>query len=188
MLNQPFIRSRACLVGCAGDGRVGLAAADDVARAAAIVLTERDAHGANYELIGPEALSMAEMTAVLSEVLGRTITYQDMPEAEFRTRAVELGMPEDQVNVRVMLHQAAWERGDAALVTDTYRELTGKTPTSLKEWVAAHQDAFAPGARLPGPFSSRPLSRSRVRGRATCPGVPPRSQPSRPVPARSPHS
>jgi len=139
------IRSFGCLVGCAGDGRVGLVAADDVGRAAAVALTERDEHGANYELTGPEALSMAEMAAVLSEVLGRTITYQDMPEADFRKLAVEQGgIPEDQVDVRVMLHQAAWKRGDAALVTGTYRELTGETPTSLKEWVAAHQDAFAP--------------------------------------------
>ncbi len=146
MLNQAeWIKSRACLVGCAGEGRVGLVAADDVARAAAIVLTERDEHGANYELTGPEALSMAEMAAVLSEVLGRTITYQDIPEAEGRKFAVEqVGIPEDQVDVQVMLHFAAWKRGDAALVTDTYRELTGQTPTSLKEWVAAHQDAFAP--------------------------------------------
>jgi uncharacterized protein YbjT (DUF2867 family) len=146
MLNQAeVIKSRNCLVGCAGDGRVGLVAADDVARAAAIVLTERDEQGANYELTGPAALTMAEMAAVLSEVLGRTITYQDMPETEFRELAVEQGgIPEGEVDVQVMLHFAAWRRGDAALVTDTYRELTGETPTSLKEWVAAHQDAFAP--------------------------------------------
>jgi len=146
MLNQAeAIRRFGCLVGCAGDGRVGLVAADDVARAAAIVLTERDELGANYELTGPEALSMAEMAAVLSEVLERTITYQDMPETEFRKFLVEQGgFADDQVDVQVMLHFAAWKQGDADLVTGTYRELTGETPTSLKEWVAAHQDAFAP--------------------------------------------
>ena len=138
------IDARNCLIGCAGDGRVGLVAADDVARAAAIVLTERDEQGANYKLTGPAALSMADMAAVLSEVLGHTIIYQDMPEAEFRKLAVEEGgIPEDEVDVQVMLHFAAWKRGDAALVTDTYSELTGETPTSLKEWVTAHRDAFA---------------------------------------------
>ena len=43
---------------CAGGGGVGLAAADDVVRAAAVVPTERDEDGANYELTGPEALSL----------------------------------------------------------------------------------------------------------------------------------
>jgi uncharacterized protein YbjT (DUF2867 family) len=146
MLNQrPAIWKYGCLVGCAGDGRVGLVAADDVARATAVVLAERDEQGANYELTGPAALSMAEMAAVLSEGLGRTIPYQDMPEAELRRMAVEEGgMPEDQVDVQFLLHQAAWKRGDASLVTDTYRELTGKEPTSLKEWVASHRDNFDP--------------------------------------------
>jgi uncharacterized protein YbjT (DUF2867 family) len=138
------INSRDCLIGCAGDGHVGLVAADDVARAAAIVLTEREEQAANYELTGPTALSMAEMAGVLSEVLGRPIIYQDMPEAEFRKLVVEEGgIPEDEVDVQVMLHFAAWKRGDADLVTDTYRELTGEMPTSLKEWVEAHRDAFA---------------------------------------------
>jgi len=41
-----------------------------------------------------------------------------------------------------MVHQVARKRGDAALVTDTYRELTGETPTSLKEWVAAPPGRF----------------------------------------------
>jgi uncharacterized protein YbjT (DUF2867 family) len=139
------IRQFDCLFGAAGNGRVGLVAADDVARAAAVVLTERDEQGANYELTGPAALSMAEMAAVLSEVLGRTITYRDMAEPEFRKFVIEQGgFPAAQVDVRVMLHFAAWKRGDADLVTGTYRDLTGNEPMSLKEWVAGHRDAFAP--------------------------------------------
>lgn len=75
-----------------------------------------------------------------------------MPETEFRKLAVDQGgIPEEQVDFKLMMHQAAWKRGDAALVTGTYRELTGETPTSLKEWVAAHQDAFPPtGAAAAG--------------------------------------
>jgi uncharacterized protein YbjT (DUF2867 family) len=74
---------------CAGGGRVGLVAADDMARAAAVVLTERDEDGANYELTGPEALSMTDMAAVLTRVLGRTITYNNMPEDDFRRLLVD---------------------------------------------------------------------------------------------------
>jgi uncharacterized protein YbjT (DUF2867 family) len=132
------------LFGCAGDGRVGLIAADDVGRAAAVVLTERDEQGANYELTGPAALTMAEMAARFSEVLGREITYQDMPEPEFRSLLVEEGgVPEDQVDVKAMLHFAAWKRGDADLVTDTYRELTGESPVALSDWIREHRSAFA---------------------------------------------
>lgn len=55
-----------------------------------------------------------------------------MPEADFRSLLVEqAGIPEDQVDIQVMVHSAAWKRGDADLVTDRYRELTGQRPMSL---------------------------------------------------------
>jgi len=147
------IKQAGALFGCTGDGAVGLVAADDVARAAAVVLTERDESGANYELTGPSSLTMSEIARTMSEVLGRSIGYVDMPEDDFRTLLVnDAGMPEDVVDMEVMLHMAAWRRGDADLVTDTYRELTGRAPTSLAEWVAENRDAFEPAgssARAP---------------------------------------
>ncbi len=139
------IKQAGALFGSAGDGRVGLVAADDVARAAAVVLADRDEPGANYELTGPAALTMAEMAATLSEALGRRVTYQDMPAEEFRALLVNQGgVPDDQVDIQVMHHFAAWKRGDADLVTDTYRELTGLAPISLSEWVVGHREAFTP--------------------------------------------
>ncbi len=145
------VKQAGALFGCAGNGRVGLVAADDVAKATAVVLTDRDEDGANYELTGPAALSMDEMAAALSDSLGRTITYQDMPAADFRTLLVEQGgVPEDQVDIQVMVHFTAWGRGDADLVTDTYRELTGEEPTSLSEWIAVHRQAFSPAEPSPG--------------------------------------
>lgn len=93
---------------------------------------------------------MAEVADALSEVLGRQITYQDMPAEEFRTLLVQQGgVPEDQVDIQVMHHFAAWKRGDADLVTDTYRELTGSAPTSLSEWIVDHREAFTPARPAP---------------------------------------
>jgi NAD(P)H dehydrogenase (quinone) len=138
------LRQTGALFGCAGEGRVGLVAADDVGRAAAVVLTDRDESGANYELTGPHALTMSEMAATMSDALGRPVGYIDMPEADFRSLLVnEADIPEEVVDMEAMLHFAAWKRGDADLVTDTYRELTGLAPTSLAEWVKLNREAFA---------------------------------------------
>jgi uncharacterized protein YbjT (DUF2867 family) len=137
------VKQEGALFGCAGSGRIGLVAADDVARAAAVVLTERDESAVNYELTGPAAMTMSEVAATMSDALGRPISYNDMPEDEFRALLVqEGGVPEDVVDMQVLLHFAAWRRGDANLVTDTYRELTGQAPTSLAEWVAFNRGAF----------------------------------------------
>lgn len=129
--------------GCAGDGRVGLVAAEDVARAAAIVLEEGIDDGRNFELTGPEALSLTDVAATMSRVLGRSIAYNDMPEDDFRRVLVEQdGMAPEEAELKVILHFRAWRRGDADLVTETYRELTGEEPTSVATWVAAHRAAF----------------------------------------------
>lgn len=139
-----FIKAAGALMAPAGEGRVGLVAADDVARAAAAVLTKSGDSGNNYELTGPQALTMGEMAAALSEALGRPIGYVDLPEDEFRRILVEeAGFPEDQVDIQVMLHFAAWKRGDADLVTDTYRSLTGSEPMSVAAWAAANSDQFS---------------------------------------------
>jgi uncharacterized protein YbjT (DUF2867 family) len=137
------VKQADALFGCAGEGRIGMVAADDVARAAVAVLTERDESGVNYEITGPAAVTLAEAAATMGEVLGRPIAYNDMPEQQFRTLLVDVaGVPEEAVDMQVMIHFAAWKRGGADLVTDTYRELTGRAPTSLAEWVAANRAAF----------------------------------------------
>ncbi len=147
---KEFIQYMGALVAPVGQGRVGLVAADDVARAAAVVLVERDESGANYELTGPAAVTMDEMAAALTAALGRPVGYQDMPEGEFRTMLVqEAGIPEDLVDIQVMLHFAAWKRGDADLVTDTYRELTGQAPMSVADWALANRDQFPEPAAAP---------------------------------------
>jgi uncharacterized protein YbjT (DUF2867 family) len=136
------VKQTGALFGSAGSGRIGLVAADDVARAAAVVLNERDEPGVNYEITGPAAVTMAEVAAALTEVLGRQVSYQDMSDDEFRGLLVENGFPEEAVDIEVILHFAAWRRGDADLVTNTYRELTGQEPTSLAHWLALHRAAF----------------------------------------------
>jgi NAD(P)H dehydrogenase (quinone) len=149
------LKQTGALFGSAGDGRIGLVAADDVARAAAVVLTERDESGVNYELTGPSALTMTEVAATMSDVLGRPVSYVDMPEGDFRSLLVEqAGVPEEVVDIQVMLHFAAWKRGDADLVTDTYEELTGRAPTSLAEWVAINREAFEAPASEAGATAS----------------------------------
>src|SRR5262249_26170739 len=49
-----MIHSSGAIWAC-GEGKVGLVAADDVARAASVVLTERRERGRNYEISGPQA-------------------------------------------------------------------------------------------------------------------------------------
>jgi NAD(P)H dehydrogenase (quinone) len=138
--------------GCAGDGRVGLVAADDVGRAAAAVLTDPRpmGTGSDFVITGPEALTMTEMAAVMSDVLGTTVTYQDVPIDEFRQVLTEQGMSEQDAEIGVVSHFRAWRNGGADIVTDTYHRLTGSEPTSLRQWLGAHRADFAWPRPAPG--------------------------------------
>lgn len=139
------IRTEGVFVGAAGDGRVGLVAGRDCARAAAVVLTEEPErhHAQNYEITGPEALTFPELAERFSRVLGRTITYQDMPEEEFRQMLVQYaGFSEETVEIEVLCHFRAYRRGDADVVSDAYTRLTGEPSTSVDTFIAAHREAF----------------------------------------------
>jgi len=127
----------------AGTARIGMVAADDVARCAAEVLTTAGHGGVNYEITGPAAVTFEEIAAAFSRVLGRPIPYVDAPEAEFAKMMVEeVGFPADQLEIGVLSHYRAFRKGGADLVTDTCERLTGRRPMSVEEFIRAHQDRF----------------------------------------------
>lgn len=81
------------LLGSAGDGRLSLAPRDDYALAAAIVLAGGGETGRVYELAGDTACTLTEFAAELSRQAGRTIPYQNLPEAEYSGILVGAGLP-----------------------------------------------------------------------------------------------
>ncbi len=143
--HAPTIRASATFYGAAGDGRIGMVAADDCALAAATVLTgDMSAHHQqNYEITGPEAITLAEVAERMSRILGRTIRYVDLPVEEFGEMLIEqAGFPRDSIEIAVLCHFRAFRRGDADLVTHTFEQLTGRRPTSIDQFIEAHRDAF----------------------------------------------
>jgi hypothetical protein len=52
-------------------------------------------------------------------------------------------MTPEQAEIGVICHFRAWRNGDAEALTDTFRELTGESPTTAEEWITAHRDLFA---------------------------------------------
>jgi NAD(P)H dehydrogenase (quinone) len=71
-----FIGTDGNIRGPAGDGRVAVVAQADIAEVAIAVLTGDGAYdGRTLNLTGPEALTMYEIAAILSDHLGRTVSY-----------------------------------------------------------------------------------------------------------------
>jgi uncharacterized protein YbjT (DUF2867 family) len=83
--------------------RLGMVDLEDVAEAAAIVLTEPGHVGATYELASAEVLSQAEAAAILSQQLGHPVRAEAVPLETWERRARESGLGDYQVETLVKM-------------------------------------------------------------------------------------
>ncbi len=123
--------------GPAGDGRAGMVARADVARAAVAVLRDPAAHAdRTYAITGGEAITLGEAAAVLSEVRGTPVTYhaETVPEAYASRR--RWPAPAWQYDAWVSTYTAI-AAGEVAAVSDDVRLLTGRAPLTLREVLEA---------------------------------------------------
>jgi len=119
--------------GPAGEGRLAGVARADVARVAVEVLAAPADHaGATYTLTGPEALTLAEVAAVISEETGRAVTFHDETVAEAYESRRSWEAPDWQYDAWVSTYTAI-KAGEVATVTDDVRRVTGAAPTGLRD-------------------------------------------------------
>lgn len=113
-----------------GTGRLAAVAREDLADAAALVVTDASAHaGRTYELVGEEAVGGAELAAALTEATGNTVSYEPGTLAEAREGLVTLGLEPFQVPMLVSTYSSIangfMDRTDGDL-----RNLLGRAPRS----------------------------------------------------------
>jgi uncharacterized protein YbjT (DUF2867 family) len=110
----------------------------DVAAVVARTLYENGHAGGDYVLTGPESLSQAEQVSIIGDVLGRTITFEELSPDEFRREAPVGSRP------AVDMLLAAWDAtmGQPAYVTSTMSDILGSPPRTFRQWAADHATAF----------------------------------------------
>jgi uncharacterized protein YbjT (DUF2867 family) len=115
----------------------------DVAAVAAETLLHPGAHrAATYTITGAEALTWAEVAAVLSAELGRPIRYEAIPLRIARSEMQRAELPAAYVNVQLLIHVVA-RLGLAARVSATLPGLPGRRPGSLRSYVHDRRDCWA---------------------------------------------
>ena len=110
--------------------RLGMVDLDDVAEAAATVLTEAGHTGATYELAGAEALSQIEVAAVLADCLGRPVRVETIGIDRWKQRAPASGLGIYQIKTLVkMFHY--YEQHDFWGNPRVLGWLLGRPPTTF---------------------------------------------------------
>ena len=124
------------LIGCAGEGRIASAARADYAAAAAAVLTAReDQAGRVYELAGDEAYTLSQFAAELSRQAGKAVTFQNLPEADYKAALEGAGLPGPIAGL-VAQSDAAAEKGALFDHGHQLSALIGRPTSSVKEVIA----------------------------------------------------
>ena len=117
----------------AGEGKVAFNDARDIGEVAALALAQDGHRGQAYHLTGPEAQTIDEVAVTMSEVLGRTITYQPASAVGYFRHLLGQGLVLPQAAVQTILH-VGLRRGDAEPVTDTVERLLGRPARSVREY------------------------------------------------------
>ena len=127
--------------GPAGEGRVGAVARDDIAAAAVAVLLD-DAHdGQTYDLTGPEALTLREVSEELSRVTERSVTYHEETLEEAYASRASYGAPDFAVEGWVTSYTAI-AAGELDVVSDAVSRLTGHAPASLADVLLRYPEGY----------------------------------------------
>ncbi len=119
------------------DTRISLVDLDDVAAAAALVLTQEGHDGATYELVGTEPLSQREAAAAIGAALGKSIRIEEQSVEAWQAHAQAAGMEasaRSELAAMFRYYASHGLRGNS----NTLRWLLGRAPNDLGRCLARH--------------------------------------------------
>lgn len=135
------------------DGRVGFVSRDDCVAVAVGVLTQEGHGNKAYPLTGPEALSIPEAMAMVSEIAGKPIEVQHVDDEGMLAYFDSLGVPRHASDI-VPDGPIPWSSDDMVTfgtsiregffneVTDHVERITGKAPRSLRSILEQYKGAW----------------------------------------------
>lgn len=137
----PTIRDEGRVYDASDPGKTVPVDAFDIARVAAVALTQDGHAGHAYILNGPQALSAREQVEVLADVLGRPIEFVPVTPEQFARRSIEQGTaPETAAAVRNL--NELFRAGRAGVVSEDVTNLTGTAPRTFRQWCEEHAGEF----------------------------------------------
>ncbi|MCO6003574.1 NAD(P)H-binding protein [Actinoallomurus purpureus] len=112
----------------------------DVAEVGARALLDDGLSGRRLRLTGPRSPSHAELVAVIGDVIGRPLRYEEIPPEAFAQGLIQRGLPKPFV--AALMARYARGTGPAEAVTDEVERILGRPARSYDRWVADHAAAF----------------------------------------------
>ncbi|MEE9178689.1 MAG: SDR family oxidoreductase [Acidimicrobiia bacterium] len=124
-----------------GDGRAGMIDVRDVVDVAVEVSTSHGHEGITYTLTGPASISMHDVAATFTKVLGKKIEYVDVPVEAAVQGMVGMGMPQFMADAFGELFPNFANNG-ADRATDDVEKVTGHPARSINDFAGDFAGIF----------------------------------------------
>jgi uncharacterized protein YbjT (DUF2867 family) len=124
-----------------GKAKTAFIDARDIGAVAAVALLEDGHAGKNYDLTGSERLDYWEVARIMSEVLGRRITYRNPNPLHFLIETMRRGTPFMFALVMMGLYTST-RFGMAEPITDEVERIIGNKPIAFRQYVLGYKDAW----------------------------------------------
>lgn len=116
-------------------------ARDDLALAAATVVSSNGEGKHTYTLSGSQSLTKSEVAAAVSAVIGRSINVVQIPLEALVLGMTQAGLPEPMARVFASFDTNT-EAGRVETVTDDFKRITGRDPRTLAVWLEQNKAAL----------------------------------------------
>ncbi|WP_454677187.1 SDR family oxidoreductase [Achromobacter marplatensis] len=119
-----------------GNERVAYVSRDDVAAAAAGALLGEGHAGAIYNLTGPTAITGPERAAIVTDIVGKPISYTPITVDQLRAGLAQAGLPELIQDAMTEIKNS-FVHGKFDIVTGDVERLSGRPAHALRQVLAA---------------------------------------------------
>jgi uncharacterized protein YbjT (DUF2867 family) len=131
----------------AGDAKISFVDTRDIGAVAAVMLTNTN-HGASpqhenkaYDITGQESLSYEQVADILSNEVGKKISYIDITEDDARKEMKQIGMGEWFINIMIELFRII-RAGYGSETTTAVGHIIGRKPISFAQFAKDYAEAL----------------------------------------------
>lgn len=114
---------------------------EDVAKVCFRLLTEDGHHGKIYEMTGPDAFDMEEACSIISDCIGRKISYRNISFSEYENMILNYKIPAARVHILLEISKERMKCTDSHIKLNTHK-LFGIRPTNFAEFIYKNLAAF----------------------------------------------
>ncbi|MBO6573639.1 MAG: SDR family oxidoreductase [Balneola sp.] len=118
----------------AENGKSSSVLRQELAEAAAVVLTSEGHENKAYPLVNNQAISYNEVAELIAEISGKNITYKSPSPEEYQATLKTYGVPDEYIGLFTAF-SVAQANGELEMSDNSLEKLLGRKPTTAKEFL-----------------------------------------------------